>query len=303
MNIKKNKKAFSLTELSVAILLISLLIAGIISSSSLYEKHVISSARKMTRTSPVISIEGLSLWLDSTATDSFIYKRPENNSYLQYWYDINPQKIDKITFVQNTANKQPQYKSKIINHLPAIKFDSANSSYLESSESFDSSRVFNENEIMIFLVQQHISGDTSTISWSDYVGSNEYVFNISATDSGNVVFDFGDCCDANSTKTDSVSNFSDDPKILAFKKDSAGNYQLRINGSEISSSTSINDSILQDYSSKIYLGSRYNDSSTSFSKYFNGYIGEVIIFENAITENEMQEIELYLSKKWRIPLS
>jgi prepilin-type N-terminal cleavage/methylation domain-containing protein len=52
-------KAFSLIELSIAVLIIGIIIAGITQSSSLIQKMALSSARSLTSSSPVASMRDL----------------------------------------------------------------------------------------------------------------------------------------------------------------------------------------------------------------------------------------------------
>jgi prepilin-type N-terminal cleavage/methylation domain-containing protein len=56
------KKAFSLIELSIVVLIIGILVAGITQSSRLVSMMKIQSARSLTINSPVASIKGLTIW-------------------------------------------------------------------------------------------------------------------------------------------------------------------------------------------------------------------------------------------------
>ncbi len=59
---QKNYNAFSLIELSIVILIIGILVAGVTKGSTLYQKIKLSSARSVTNNSPVAYISGLSVW-------------------------------------------------------------------------------------------------------------------------------------------------------------------------------------------------------------------------------------------------
>ena len=70
----KNKKllAFSLIELSIVVLIIGILIAGVTQGSRLIRQSKIKTAQNQTTNSPVNSITGLNLWLETTLDDSVI---------------------------------------------------------------------------------------------------------------------------------------------------------------------------------------------------------------------------------------
>ncbi|MFM7620236.1 MAG: prepilin-type N-terminal cleavage/methylation domain-containing protein [Alphaproteobacteria bacterium] len=67
----KNFKAFSLIELSIVILIIGILVAGVTQSSRLIRQMALSSARALTQSSPVPSIAGLVSWYEPTSEKSF----------------------------------------------------------------------------------------------------------------------------------------------------------------------------------------------------------------------------------------
>ena len=58
----KNHKAFSLIELSVVILIIGILVAGVTSSSRSVKRMKILTAQNLTTSAPVSSIKDLIFW-------------------------------------------------------------------------------------------------------------------------------------------------------------------------------------------------------------------------------------------------
>ncbi len=64
-NNKSFFSAFSLIELSIVILIIGTLIAGVTQGSRLVRISKLRTAQNQTSTSPVSSIDGLALWLDA----------------------------------------------------------------------------------------------------------------------------------------------------------------------------------------------------------------------------------------------
>ena len=73
-----SKKGFSLIELSIVILIIGIIIAGITQSSRLVELYRLSAARTQTQSSPVNAIDGLVVWYDSTSEESFDDKETDD---------------------------------------------------------------------------------------------------------------------------------------------------------------------------------------------------------------------------------
>ena len=57
--------------LSIVIVIIGIVIAGVTSGSVLVAKYKLSTARTLTQSSPVNSISGLYLWFDATSENVF----------------------------------------------------------------------------------------------------------------------------------------------------------------------------------------------------------------------------------------
>ena len=94
-----NNKAFSLIELSIVILIIGILVAGVTQSSRLIKAMKIQSAKSLTVSSPVPSFKNVTLWLESTLSESFDSAEAQDQLQISTWKDINPQSSFK-----NNAN-------------------------------------------------------------------------------------------------------------------------------------------------------------------------------------------------------
>jgi prepilin-type N-terminal cleavage/methylation domain-containing protein len=64
--LKKTKKAFSLLELSITILIIGILLIGVIGAKHLIKKSRISTAQNLTSSAPISGILDNALWLESS---------------------------------------------------------------------------------------------------------------------------------------------------------------------------------------------------------------------------------------------
>jgi prepilin-type N-terminal cleavage/methylation domain-containing protein len=134
IKIKENSrylnKAFSLIELSIVILIIGILVAGVTQSSRLMKQFKLSSAQSITRSSDINSILDLVFWaettLDNSLTNSSGSFQMEDGNAISQWSDINFRSNPKINLVQANTNNQPIYKSSGINGLPSISFDGVN---------------------------------------------------------------------------------------------------------------------------------------------------------------------------------
>ncbi len=119
----KNKpKAFSLIELLVVIIIIGILAAGITKGSMLITRARLVNARSLTKSSPVLVMEGLMLWLETTSEESFDKTETSKSSPVSIWYDINPQ-LSQKNAVQPELSYRPSYLEEGINNLPSLHFD------------------------------------------------------------------------------------------------------------------------------------------------------------------------------------
>lgn len=292
-------KAFTLMEISMVILVIALLVAGIMKANILYDKHLLSNARILTNSSPVNVVGGLTLWLETTSTKSFDHENPEDGDAIENWHDINSQLTDKLTFTQGTSSARPTYTKNSINRLPSLLFFDDDSEFMASEDNVLGSRIIASDEVTIFLVQNHLSGHTTSFSWAPGIGSGGKRLNIHATHSSGLYFDYGTCCGSNDRVSQAVSNFSNKNKVISFRKEFNGTFEGRVNGSLTVSSSSFTGTLDLTDESKIYVGALgYSNESTN--SFFDGYIGEIIVFNRAITDSQRLEIEEYLAKKWRI---
>ena len=70
MKNKNTKKAFSLVEISIVILIIGLLIAGISKAGDMIFDVSLKSASSLTKGTKVGRMPGLALWLETTTSES-----------------------------------------------------------------------------------------------------------------------------------------------------------------------------------------------------------------------------------------
>ncbi|MDX2083020.1 MAG: LamG-like jellyroll fold domain-containing protein [Rickettsiales bacterium] len=293
MNKKIINKAFSLIELSIVILIIGILIAGITSGSALISKFKLSTARTLSNSAPVLGISGLSLWLDATSERAFPTGQDSDGTKVSDWYDLNDQRTyEKTNVSQSTIGNQPTYTKSAINGLPALNFNNTSNQYLQNTNVLGSS-LFSSDQTTIFILQKSTTTSTTTttaICWN--VNAPRLV--IHSPHNGTIYFDFGASARINTAVT---NNFHNNPKILSFSHSSDGFSDIKVDGTQILRSAA--SYILPvSQSATFYLG-----RSNTTTDYFLGYIGEIIIYNRALKNDERSAIESYLSRKWGVPLT
>lgn len=292
------KKAFSLIEISVVILIIGVLISGVSQGIDLYNDYKIANARTLTLNSVVPRIQNLSMWYETTSENSFKTSKPNDGELINQWNDINPQRAMKINLfnIPNDASR-PAYKNSVINGLPALKFSNAQEL---RSENIKGNNFFISNDITVFVVKNAIGATlfNTTMSWVpttnnlDAGGSEIARFNLHLSHNNTFYFDFGGRIEASGADISFKKN-----NLFSFKR-SGSEMIMRLNGQQISYSSSIAGTISNSNSSPFIVGKLRTD----YNYQFEGLIGEIIIYGNGLHINEIQKIEAYLAKKWGIKI-
>lgn len=300
----KNKKAFSLIELSVVLLIIGVIIAGITQSSRMLASFRLTSARTMTQSSPVVSIKDLSFWLDSTSEKSFEEADQDDGDQVDNWYDLNPQvnASSRINFTQGTSGYQPLYKTAVINNLPALKFDGSDDLFTLAStqtmQDFSAS-----DQMTVFMVYKMLTlKDTNPFSL--FQTSNSAIRIIPTLPGvGNSVtyFDYGTCCTAGQGRyTGSFnSSYVNRTNIFTWRQKSAVT-TARMNGVQFLSTGMTSTFSASDLAGAVTFNLATGGSPGYY--YLNGYIAEVIMFRRGLNSDEITDVEKYLGKKWGVRL-
>jgi prepilin-type N-terminal cleavage/methylation domain-containing protein len=292
-----HKKAFSLIEISVVILIIGMLIAGISQGIDLYQDSRLATARSLTLNSRVNRIEDLTMWFEATSEKSFEKPNPNDGDRIALWKNINFKLSNRIDVLQTDldSTKKPLYIRNAINNIPALRFD--NAQFLTASN-VKISEIVSSDQATVFMVQNNFSGDqsTSTFGWN----SGSYRFQSHAQELNKVVMDFGDFgvngSNGSRVKTSILTNFLNQNKIITLVKNGSNN-KIKINLETLLNSSTLGQSMDTSLSGNFLIG-KYVDGYN-----FLGYIGELIIFKKALTDAEINDVEKYLSKKWAIKIN
>jgi len=278
------KRAFSLVELSIVILIIGVLIAGIGQGIELVQDSRISSARMLTQSSRVNSLKGLILWLEPTSEASFSSTETLNNSTVSTWNDINPQATVKNNATQTGASSsKPIYIEKGINNLPILRFDGGGQNL-----KYDGSALVN-SEYTIFVVEQK---GNATDGGYFLDGSN-------GVPNGNLHLGYRSGFritqahhDSDMNYTLPSSSYGTTPVIHSFWLSTSGGKKYWNNGGVTPEASEPGQTIVLSS----YIGAR-------IGYYYKGDIAEIIMFSRALSDKDRQAVESYLGKKWAIKIS
>ncbi len=282
--------AFSLIELSIAILIIGILVAGVTQSTNLIKSFRLQTAQNLTQSSPVHSISNLVLWYETSLENSFDIAEQENNSSVTNWYDINSQLSVKNNATQATAASKPLLIKNIFNNaLSGIRFDGSN-----DSMSFNGA-ILVGTSYTIFVVEQR---RTSAIEKYFIGGSGMNNANLILGYRSNTVMtqahylnDLDVTISGLTTPTPAINTFWFSGSVGGGKK-----YWRNGGLNPLASGTgSTHETPLTSYA-----GAGISGYSGSL---YNGDIGEIIIFNRALKNEERQMIEVYLGKKFNIKLN
>jgi prepilin-type N-terminal cleavage/methylation domain-containing protein len=297
-NITKKRnpnKAFTLVELSIVLIIIGLLVGGVIGGSLIINAAKISSARSLTKSSPVFAVSNLELWLETTSKESFATENPDDATPIGTWNDLNPYstiKNDAIEDPTNTGNI-PDYTKDEINGLPAVKFNGS-SDYLLANNL--ANVIAEPHTVFIVFERADTVMDESEmlLSWNTAVGHNEVLINVDNSPLGVLGHSDGGGNEAiinEDLRGQSViATMVTDGSFVTTYKNGVGQ-------------TPLVDGLDSNPGGLFTIGAEWDASPLSVGNFLDGSIGEIIIYSRALVDDEKQDIETYLSKKWDIPVT
>lgn len=315
-----SRKAFSLVEISVVILIVGILIAGIAQSSRLIGNMRLNVARSVTQNSAMPWINYIVAWYDSTASDAFIDSETNDGDSISRWSGAEIKYSDRVNLIQPDSDKKPTYVSDGMFGLPAVKFDGVDD-ILESEFSHQDVLTYRSATIFVVFEPRVVaSGAKKTIFFNPSNCGTELDFSYSINNVKGAIgvassVDNEGCSETYATTSPAdfvVQNEKIVASIIIYQSPttlgSTGNVKIYRNGNLWSSNTSGSNSFnspsiatSQKYSNnsnKFYIGAKkIGATNTSF---FDGFLGEMIIFNRSLNNEDRNEIERYLGKKWGI---
>ena len=298
-NLNKNsKKAFSLVEISIVILIIGLLIAGISKASDMIFDANIASGRSITKASKVNRMPNLVLWLETTLVESIKDSERYNDATVTTWRDINPQSTTKFIF--RNSGGTPKYVEPGKN-LPAIGSLSDANFFTVGTEASATVLSQKVNEIFpsanatIFMVLKSptTSVDANLFTFCPNAGCALGTQISLSLVGGKPTFIFPSGTDASATATTTNNYFGTVPNVIIVSalKDSAGN-KIAVNGaSAVGTATNTSTELPVAFDTATFKIGGVG-TATGVEIY------EIIVFSSALGEGDRQSVEAYLAKKY-----
>ncbi len=285
------KKAYSLLELSMVVIITGILIAGIVAGVGMIRAAKVSNTRLFTSKSPVFEISGVVAWYEASLKESFNGSEASSGSSLTAWYDVNPGSNSNV-FGATKKNKLVSaisgttFEGSGINSTPSVNFSGAANANFRISNIGSSTNFYQgtslQNTIFLVIRPSAPSSNTQTILDSGSSGSptasisikdNEIILNAGTSRSITATFTAGnDYVVAAYFNTTTSQAFVNNATTAAGSGD-AGSNQL----------------------TGLTIG-----TDKSGSNGFSGIISEIIVFNRPLKIQERKDVMNYLSKKYKI---
>jgi prepilin-type N-terminal cleavage/methylation domain-containing protein len=312
----KASKAFSLIELSIVILIIGIIVAGITQSSRLVTQSKLKSAQNLTSSSPVAGIKSVALWLEPTLDASFPFPL-DDEAFVTQWNDTNPQTPSKLYAIPASASSSLNiaYDSNGINGLPSIKFagTASTAGVLTVSTTpvstvaplFTETPVItvddpkNANAFTAFIVYNLDSTVGTppiyTLLYNGVSGTTGWGYHRSAAATRTVAI----ATTTTQTTTTTLATARAEIATITFSGNTSKNTKLYINGGNGFITSSITDpgAAIVTPATRMTIG-----GSTTSTLPWKGLISEIIIFDSVLKNQDLKDVASYLSKKYGISL-
>ncbi len=287
---KINKNAFSIIEISVVILIVSVMIVGVTTGRAMFAKSRLANAQSLTQKSVVNDMgDDLIAWYETSLESSFITSEIKSESLLiSVWKDSNKSTVNRNDATQATnANKPTLVQNVFYNSIPGLR--------LSGVQYFDfDGRKFVKNSYTVFVVEQRRSGQ----------GENYFIAGANHAVNGNLHigyrsnFNITQAHYGNDFNTPNIfpdySPTSPTPRIHTFLFNNSIGKQYTLNGK----------STYKDSSPQTAPLDSFNGARIGY--YLAGYQGdlaEIIMFKRSLKTEEVEAIESYLGSKYGIPVS
>lgn len=328
---KNFKKAFSLMELSIVILIIGIIIGGLTQSASILQHYRIKTARALTQSSPVPGITRLVYWFEPTLETSFKKSDAIDQTVISQWNDNSPQNAPKLNAYagQKTDSSKvsynmapggtagntsgPTYIEDGIGNLPTLRFTNNASSAYRYLVVDRNMKTGPDEDITFFVVVNYRSGNDFFLDRACLDASGTPVGACaSAVDQGNpllepslsggslVIYTRPDSGTPLTLLTTNYTMPVNKPLILTFERKVGTAFNVYVNGNSSFGGTST----FADPGGTISLSptkiGRHNINDTGN---VDIDISELILYSGPLQIDDRQAVEDYLGKKYRITVT
>jgi type II secretory pathway pseudopilin PulG len=289
--IKKNKKAFTIIEISIVLLIISAIIVGVTTGKTMIGKSRLANAKSLTQKSVINDMgDDLIAWYETSLESSFEASEIKTDgSYITVWKDSNKSTTKKNNAIApaNTGNQPILVQNVFYNSIPGLRF--SGSQYL----SFNGTK-FARNSYTLFVVEQRRSGKSENYFIAG--GINSVNGNLHLGYRNNLTIaqaHYGNDFDTPNIFP-AYSSSSLTPRIHTFLFNNSIGKKYTLNGKFSYTNSPVQPSPLNSF------------DSARIGYYLAGYEGdlaEVIMFKRSLKTEEVKAIESYLGSKYGIPIS
>lgn len=284
---RKNRKGFSLIEISVVILIIGVLIAGISQASDMIDEAALKGARTASRGSRIPRVKDLVLWVDAVSDGgslTSVNKQAVDADTVTQLKDFNPNSNAKLTLSGSST-----FSSNKISGLPGITLSSASSNNFKLTTRFDNST----GEYTIYLIYQPValpaSGAVGVILEKRNATSGVFPYRLEIDSGGLYRYSNSNSVVVYGSKKASAGKTN----LIRISRSSIGAVVLEVDGSPASGTSA---SFIGN-NDELIIGAQ---NGTTITNYVNGRIGELIIYERDLVLSEETDIENHLYKKWKL---
>ncbi len=287
---KISKKAFSLIELSMVMVIIGLLIVGIAGGRNLIRNSKIASARAITLSSQIVAIPGMVLWLENSTNESFLSSQITEGKQITTWYNREPSGYLLKNNLTTSASNNVIYKSLSTNDIPAVNMTVAGNMNLAN---FTGSTLTTSTIIIVFKPTTTTSSTEMTLLDSGASTNADCSIGIK---NDRVVLNAGSTVET-STSVNPASFVSGSPYILAVYFNGTSSKVFSNNVTEIGGSGAV-----------LSAGTNALDGLTlgankSGANGIAAEISEAVVFNRILKDTERQDVMSYLSRKYKITVT
>ena len=286
---KKTKKfAFSLIELSIVLLVIGILMVGVSQGYNLVRSAQISNARSITAKSPILQIQGLLAWYETSMKESLDQSKLKDGDSISTWKDISPNSIlNGYNQLTTTASANITFAQSSINKIPSIKFTGSSKLSLANFTQGASSQA------TVFLVVK-LNYVPDTTNYKTIFDGNSADFSFSIRSNG-IQINTG----SSVVSSDVANSFLNSGEYVIAIYFNGSNSKVYFNDTD----SMFGGSVINNPSGTNQLAGVTLGATRSGSLGFAGYISEVAIFNRVIKAGERKEIFNYFSKKYKIAIA
>lgn len=278
----KKRRAFSLLEVSITIMIIGILLVAVIGSKQMIKRSRLLAAQAETRSSPISSISDNKLWLESSLDEVSLGEGLATGDSITTWLDSSLNKDAATIAVEGSG---PTY-SNSINHVQAVKFDSTSAT---NHLKIVNPEFLNNTDYTIIILENKLANNPGG---GNYLLGASGSFALGYETEGTIIQTHGEA--ASGVNQASVeATYSDKPRMLVFTHTSAHGNKIYVNG------TLANEDSSDE--AKAHLVDLSTSNPLKIGNNYNGEIGEIVIFDRYLRNRERKDIENYLTDKWAAP--